>query len=238
VCLVIGRALCGWACPIGLFQDIITRIRETFRFRSREMSLKNHDKMVGVKYAVLFIVIISALSIGISSMSDDLVSNLYIQHYPEGTARAAPYCQFCPTPIVYYISNVLFMGAPTLLTNWVNLAMLSIFIGFMVSATLIPRFWCRYFCPLGAFSSLFNKVSILSLRKDQDKCTRCNYCVNVCPTRVLKIKEEDKDDNVTDMNCDFCLECIENCPEKALSLCVGKKAIYKGGKKDWWQRNN
>jgi formate hydrogenlyase subunit 6/NADH:ubiquinone oxidoreductase subunit I len=38
------------------------------------------------------------------------------------------------------------------------------------------------------------------------------------------------------MNCIYCLECIETCPEKALTLSMGKKTIYQGGKKGWWER--
>jgi len=236
VCIIIGRMLCGWACPIGLSQDLATKVRETFRINSKEFSLKSHKKLVAVKYAVLLIVLLSALSLGISTFFETTVTNLFISHFPEGTAQVAPYCQFCPTPVIYYISNVLFFGAPPLLSNWVNLSLWVLFFGFIIGAFAIPRFWCRYFCPMGALASFFNKVSFFSIRKDQSKCTNCNYCVNACPTRVQRIKDEDKDDNVTDIDCTFCLECIEACPEKALSLSVGRKAIYQGGKAGWWER--
>jgi polyferredoxin len=237
ICIIVGKALCAWACPIGLFQDVITRIREGLRLKTKEFSLRSHNKLVGVKYAVLFLVIVSAASIGISVFFDNMVANLYISHFPEGTSQVAPYCQFCPTPVVYYISNTLFMGAPPDISNPVNFAMMSMFIFFFIGAIIIPRFWCRYFCPLGALSSVFNKTSVFSIQKDQSKCTKCNYCVNSCPTRVQKIRDEDKDNNVTDLNCDFCLECIESCPEKALSFNVGNKVIYRGGKKVWWQQS-
>lgn len=108
-------------------------------------------------------------------------------------------------------------------------------ISVIMGAVAMPRFWCRYFCPMGAFSSFFNKVSIFSIRKEQLKCTKCNYCVSACPTRVQRVKDEDLDDRVTDMNCIFCLDCIEACPEKALSLSVNNKPIYRGGK-GWWER--
>ncbi|MCK5559447.1 MAG: 4Fe-4S binding protein [Thermoplasmata archaeon] len=236
ICIIIGRALCAWACPIGLFHDLVTKGRQTVRVNPKEFSLKTHNKLVGAKYAVLFLILLVALSMGLSQLSGDTVSNLYISNFPEGTTQTAPYCQYCPTPVLYYISNSLFLGAELGLTTPVNAAMLFIFIGLVIGAVAMPRFWCRYLCPMGALSSFFNKVSIFSIRKNQSKCNRCNYCVDSCPTRVQIIRDEDKDERVTDMNCDFCLECIEACPEKALSLSVGKKAIYRGGKKQWWQR--
>jgi polyferredoxin len=233
---VIGRALCAWACPIGLAQDLFTKGRELFKFNSREPKLKTHTKLLGMKYAVLFLVIIVSISMGIAVFTDEMIGTLYISNFPEGTTQTAPYCQYCPTPVLYYISNSLFMGGDSDLANPVNVAMLLLFVGFAIGAVMTPRFWCRYFCPMGAFASFFNKVSILAIRKDQKKCTQCNYCVNACPTRVHRIRDEDKDDNVTDTNCDFCLECIESCPEKALSLTVGKTPIYRGGKKGWWDK--
>lgn len=53
--------------------------------------------------------------------------------------------------------------------------------------------------------------------------------------RIQQIREEDKKDRVMDLNCTFCLECIEACPEKALSLSFASKPFYKGGR-DWWKR--
>jgi polyferredoxin len=236
ICIIVGRALCGWACPIGLFHDLISKTRQTFKVNTRELSLRAHNKLVGAKYAVLFIVLLVSLSMGLSVLAGDTVSGLYISNFPEGTTQTAPYCQYCPTPVIYYISNSMFMGVEPGLSDPVNLAMLLIFVGLVIGAVAIPRFWCRYLCPLGAFSSFFNKVSLLSIRKDQSKCTRCNYCVNSCPTRVQIIRDEEKDERVTDMNCDFCLECLEACPERALSVTIGNKAIYRGGKKGWWQQ--
>jgi predicted membrane-bound spermidine synthase/Na+-translocating ferredoxin:NAD+ oxidoreductase RnfG subunit len=51
---------------------------------------------------------------------------------------------------------------------------------FIVAATLIgslfwPRFWCRYFCPAGAFLSLLNRVAILKRYLPAKKFGRCPY---------------------------------------------------------------
>lgn len=62
----------------------------------------------------------------------------------------------------------------------------------LVGALFYVRFWCRYFCPLGAFLSLANKVALwpkpaprrqiercdLGVRAEHDvDCIRCNRCV-------------------------------------------------------------
>ncbi len=50
---------------------------------------------------------------------------------------------------------------------------------------------------------------------DQEKCTGCGTCVEVCPVEAIKV-ESDK--AVVDAEaCVDCGTCIEECPEKAIS---------------------
>lgn len=45
----------------------------------------------------------------------------------------------------------------------------------LVGSLLYSRFWCRYFCPAGAFLSLFNKVAILSRLLPVKHYANCEY---------------------------------------------------------------
>jgi ferredoxin len=49
------------------------------------------------------------------------------------------------------------------------------------------------------------------------------------------VADEDKDTRVVDTNCTYCLDCIEACPDKALTLEFADKPIYKGGS-EWWEK--
>ncbi|MHA1933378.1 MAG: 4Fe-4S binding protein, partial [Promethearchaeota archaeon] len=235
ICIIFGRALCGWVCPIGLFQDFISRGRNLTKANAKEISQKKHDQLSLVKYAILILTLFLGITIGISVVGGSLIGTIFKEQFPGSLIEIAPYCQFCPTPILRHMVDFYFLEFDPQLSNPLSLGLFSLFFLFVIGAIIMPRFWCRYFCPMGAFSSLFNKVSLLSIQKEQSKCTKCNYCVNVCPTRVHRIKDEDVDHRVTDMNCIICLDCIEKCPEKALSLTMGKKEIYRGGKKGWWE---
>ena len=236
ICTIVGRAMCGWACPFGLFQDLLTRARTLLKINAKEISLKRHEQLSMVKYAILILSILIAISIGLSVLSGSMINTIYSDQFPGSLIEVAPYCQFCPTPILRHMADFYFLDFNPQLSDPLSFILFSIFIGFIIGAILIPRFWCRYLCPMGALSSFFNKVSIFSIRKDQSKCTGCNYCVNACPTRVQAIRNEDIDDKITDMNCIFCLDCVEACPEKALSFAINKKVIYRGGKKGWWEQ--
>ncbi len=234
ICLLVGRALCAWACPFGLFQDMITRLRAVFKLGPRELGLKTHQKLGSVRFALLFTVILLSLSMTISYLVYEPAGEQYVSHFPAGTTRVAPYCSGCPTPTLYYTVTV-FQTGDLQFSDPTHYLMWGVLFVFIIGAFLIPRFWCRYFCPVGAMSSCFNSVSVLKIHKDIPKCTKCNYCVSNCPMRVQDIRDEDEDSRVSSWDCTFCLECVEKCPEKALSLRFGGKTIYRGGR-EWWAR--
>jgi len=234
ICVLLGRLLCAWACPFGLLMDLITYFRTLIRVNIRELSLKVHERLGAARFALLFFSLLLSLSIGVSYFAYTAAGDLFSSFIPEGTARVAPFCSVCPTPTVYYVITVfqtsnLNFSDPTHYIMWGILGI------FVIGGFLIPRFWCRYFCPVGALSSCFNSVSLAEIHKDIPKCTKCNYCVSCCPMRVQKIRDEDKDSRVSDINCTFCLECVEKCPEKALTLRFAGREIYKGGR-EWWEK--
>ena len=233
--VLIGRALCGWACPIGLIQDLATRLKKVLKINHLEPSIKIHNKLRFIKYAILFVILAISASIGLAVFINPPMGEMY-RGLCDPMAQASPTCLGCPTPILRYVIVDIGYNFTPNLSNPSNIFQLSVFLLFIIGIFLMPRFWCRYICPVGALSSLFNKISLLHLHKDQDKCTRCNYCVDVCPTRVESIMEESETARIGDTSCTFCLDCVEVCPEKALSVKFGSKVLYRGGR-EWWEKD-
>jgi len=108
------------------------------------------------------------------------------------------------------IGNVLSTLPPVFL---IRISILVIIIGLVV---YVPRGWCRYLCPQGAFSALFSRFSFLGLRRDPVRCTKagCRDCVQVCPTLVpiLDLPWE----KFTHPECIYCLKCVDACSTKAI----------------------
>jgi polyferredoxin len=238
--IFVGRAMCGWICPIGFLQDILTKARTRLHLNPKEISQKSHERLTLAKYAILFLLMLVALSIGISALSHSEAGASYQSQYSELPlieSGATP-CEACPAPVIGYFMPDDFiihsLDGSFVMTSEAALR-LFVFVSFFAGAAVMGRFYCRYFCPSGALISFFNKGSMLSLYKDQSKCTKCNYCVTACPMRIQRLKDEDVDYEIRDRECIFCLDCIDACPEKALELQMQNKKFYKGGK-EWWEK--
>jgi Fe-S-cluster-containing hydrogenase component 2 len=55
----------------------------------------------------------------------------------------------------------------------------------------------------------------MAVMVDQEKCTGCGTCEEVCPVEAIKVNS---DKAVVDQEtCVDCGTCIEECPEKAIS---------------------
>ncbi len=59
---VVGRAFCGWVCPIGFIQDIITTLKGRLDF----VSPRTHQSGTKFKYLVLFLTLLISGSLGLA----------------------------------------------------------------------------------------------------------------------------------------------------------------------------
>jgi NAD-dependent dihydropyrimidine dehydrogenase PreA subunit len=75
------------------------------------------------------------------------------------------------------------------------------------------RTQCAYFCPFGAFQSIFNKTSIFDVKIDKSRCVPCNLCQNACPT--LSLSKDSISDGGTLLSCMKCGACVDACPRQA-----------------------
>ncbi len=51
---------------------------------------------------------------------------------------------------------------------------------------------------------------------DEDKCTACGTCVDVCPSDVYEVGDVSK---VVDVDeCLVCMACVDSCPEEAIKV--------------------
>ena len=85
----------------------------------------------------------------------------------------------------------------------------------VAASIFIYRPFCKYICPLGAFYGLFQKISLIRMRVDEDACVNCGKCARTCKMNV------DPHTTPNSNECIRCRECVNACPMHALSMGIG-----------------
>jgi ferredoxin len=220
-----GRAFCGWACPFGYLQDWL------YRIRSPKWKLPRAAD--GLKY-VLLVALVIALPLAFGRGEARTAGDRIIQ----GSKGSYDYCgTICPAgtleAAVPKLASDPQFRAHVPLRTWSKLAILGVVLGLMVVSR---RSFCRSLCPLGGMMALLAGASLLRLRTDPDRCTRCLRCKQVCPTasREVPVGElaqlAQARGREASAECVLCLDCIRSCPEAgALSARFGDRAILTSG---------
>lgn len=178
----IGRYGCGNLCPFGLLQEYL------FKIKTKKLRIKRVFRLT--KFIFLALTLLMPI----------LIHQPFFCKYvcPAGTIEAS-IAQIVMNPSLIQLLGFYFY--------------LKVFfvILFFAGAITIKRFFCVVFCPIGAIYGLFNKISLLQIKLDKSKCTKCGTCNAVCPMDI-NIYE-----NTADYDCIRCFECVNKCPFNALS---------------------
>lgn len=174
--MLVGRMVCGWLCPFGLFQDLLYKIKS--------FKLKLPKWMTYLKYAVL---------IGVAG----IIAWITLEPW---------FCKLCPAGILEAgIPLVLAdkTGNVKALVGWLFWTKIAILV--IVAALTIPikRFFCRTFCPIGAIYSVFNKFSLVHLRVEKEKCKKpsCTFCQKICPMDINPYEDPNHKECIRCLEC-------------------------------------
>lgn len=92
----------------------------------------------------------------------------------------------------------------------------SLFLSLVVILPLLTkkRTQCAFFCPFGAFQSLFAKISPFRIKVDRASCKDCGACVTACPN--LSLDDEMLAKGTTRLSCMRCGACVDACRKGAI----------------------
>lgn len=188
--LLFGRLICGWACPMGLLQDVLDKV-----------PLPKLKKNKVTYYATYIKYIITILFV--------LALPFYTGHW---TARAInTFCAYiCPGNFLetLLLPNLLRGNIDNLIIALQNSKFIWV-LGLLVTMMWIYRPFCRFICPLGAFYGLFNRFALFGMKVDSHTCIHCNACVRNCKMDIR---------HVGDRECIGCGSCQSICPKQAISF--------------------
>jgi polyferredoxin len=96
-----------------------------------------------------------------------------------------------------------------------------ILIAVIIGSLFIDRIWCRYLCPLTATMSVFAFFGLNRIERNKRTCIDCKLCDKKCPMDV----EVSTADEVEDLECINCNQCVNVCPKNSLSNRILSKEI-------------
>ena len=194
--LTLARTICGFLCPVGLGQELLYKIKTPKLKKSRYTRVLSFFKYVLLAVMVIAIPLIYH---GIPAFCKYVC--------PAGTFEGAG-------GLLANSNNAGFFAMLGNLFTW-KFCLLVIFI---VGSVFVYRFFCRFFCPLGAIYGFFNKWALIGVKLDEDKCVDCGMCIQTCKMDIR---------HVGDHECINCGECVSVCPTQAISW-KGSKIFVKG----------
>jgi len=225
--VLVGRAFCSWVCPFGFVQDILGVMKK----RHTMVSPRTHNEMIQVKYLVLAATLLISGVLALSILAG--IGSGYREAL--GVFATAPFNALSPADTLFAVIPLTVLDARyailpmlegtfdagTIFSSIASVSALFWARIFILALTLIlvlyiPRGWCRYLCPQGAFSALFMRFSFLGLRRDPVRCSRvgCRDCVEACPMLVPILDEPWE--KFTHPECIMCLQCVDACSTKAI----------------------
>jgi len=199
--MLLGRAWCSWLCPFGLVQEGFMKLRELTGLPPYKLKWSQRVLLRRIKYAILFLTVLISIPIGINALGlGGCQSTLSL-----------PFCQVCPAKGFFTVSQQVLGIEPWSTTlPWIAIVSLMLF---TVSAFFIDMAFCRI-CPMGGVMAIMSRWSLLWLRKDPSKCTKCRICLRVCPLDHDRVYEDMEADDVAGEDCTLCGRCVEMCPEE------------------------
>jgi polyferredoxin len=209
--ILTGRTYCSFLCPLGILQDIYSRAGGKIKKRFRRYGFRKPQTFL--RYSILAITLVISMTWGISFLmildpysifgrtmtyfakpvvllGNNLLS-LIFRNFDIYTFVHAPVTGF--SPAAYYIPVVFFL-----------------LVGIL--AFVRGRLFCNSVCPVGTFLGILSKISLLRIKFDSLKCTKCGRCAIACKSSCIDFLNMEIDNS----RCVGCFNCLKTCPDRAL----------------------
>ena len=228
VTVLFGRYFCGWVCPLGTLNDVVSRIGRLFR---RETPVpQTWSPWQRTKYYLLAALLVMAVFgvhwIGVfdpiaflyrSTVAGVLPVTQYavetsttaIYHHTD-TSAGGLHLTTVTEPVYEFLRDKVFVAPSQAFVG--SVPILAVFVAVMLLNLYRRRFWCRYICPLGALLGLCGKRPLLKVRPGPEECTLCNRCAHNCQGGA----SPEIPNGWRSSECFMCWNCTSACNNQAL----------------------
>jgi polyferredoxin len=204
--IIFGRFFCGWVCPFGTMHQFFGWLGNRRRNAADIISRNQYHKAQNVKYFILIAFVLMAF-------------------IPLNDSVSLQTGFLDPIPFVYRSVNISILPVADNIFHFSSVTprqyeyawvIGGLFLLFLFMNLLIPRFYCRFICPLGALLGILGRFSIWRIGKTKPSCSNCKLCDKVCegacePSGKIRIPE-----------CVLCFNCLPVCPDGVLHYGTGE----------------
>jgi len=198
--IIFGRFFCGWLCPFGAIHQFVGYLANRKKTTAQKISLNKYRKAQAIKYFILIVLLFMA---AFPSIAATLQTGL-----------------LDPIPLVSRSFNLLLLPIFDRPVNFVSVSarfyegawlIMALCLTAVLLNLVIPRFYCRFVCPLGALFGVISRFAVWRIGRKKGDCTDCKLCEKSCeggcePRGNIRISE-----------CVLCFNCLDDCRGELIS---------------------
>ncbi|MCK9375464.1 MAG: 4Fe-4S binding protein [Syntrophobacterales bacterium] len=213
--LFVGRFFCGFACPLGTLNQVTGWLGRRGLHAHARVEANRHRRPQAVKYYLLVALLALAL---MGSVQTGIFDPLPLLHRSVNLALV---------PLADNRLGVLSDEPRHYASAWL---LGIVFLSVVGLNLVLPRFFCRFACPLGALFGLLSRFTPWRIGKTSDRCGDCRICEEYCegacrPAGTIIVGE-----------CVMCMNCLDRCPASRVSFAPRASAAGEAGLPDLSRR--
>src|SRR4030042_3020556 len=188
--LLTGKTYCSFLCPLGIGQDMFSRIGGRIKKKFRRFGYKKPFTII--RYSILAITLAVSVAWGV-----------YLLTLLDPYSIFGRFMTYLVKPVViiinnfiagilgkfdvYSLSHIPVRGFPLLAYS------IPVVFFFLIGALSLMRgrLYCNMICPVGTLLGLISKVSILRIKINESTCSKCGRCSLGCKSSCIDFLKQD-----------------------------------------------
>lgn len=212
VTVLVGRVYCSTVCPLGVFQDVLIRLRRLFSRGGRGVSVV--PKRSRLRWIVLASVLLSPVLGGVMGLLAFL--DPYSAFGRFATHLGRPLLQLLINLVASWgeVHDIYwFIGGDVV---WPSLVVLGVTVFSLLAIVVLAlrkgRWYCNHLCPVGSSLALLSRKAVFRLKINPELCVGCGQCARVCKAEAIDVAAK----RIDAANCVSCFNCLGACRKGAI----------------------